>query len=68
MTKISASLSHSLPALAASSLSTLENFNSDLDNPDKLELIRSSSYLHYCLSQVCGLSRTSLIRYVKSFD
>ncbi|CAH8600786.1 unnamed protein product [Schistosoma mattheei] len=62
LTKISASLSHSLPALAASSLSTLENFNSDLDNPDKLELIRSSSYLHYCLSQVCGLSRTSLIR------
>ncbi|RTG87630.1 ubiquitin-protein ligase E3 C, partial [Schistosoma bovis] len=62
LTKISVSLSHSLPALAASSLSTLENFNSDLDNSDKLELIRSSSYLHYCLSQVCGLSRTSLIR------
>ncbi|CAH8622483.1 unnamed protein product [Schistosoma guineensis] len=62
LTKISASLSHSLPALAASSLSTLENFNSDLDNSDKLELIRSSSYLHYCLSQVCSLSRTSLIR------
>uniref|UniRef100_A0A5K4F0J4 HECT-type E3 ubiquitin transferase n=1 Tax=Schistosoma mansoni TaxID=6183 RepID=A0A5K4F0J4_SCHMA len=60
--KISVSLSHSLPALAASALSTVENFTSDLDNPDKLELIHSSSYLHYCLSQVCGLSRTSLIR------
>ncbi|CAH8658398.1 unnamed protein product [Schistosoma rodhaini] len=60
--KISVSLSHSLPALAASALSTVENFTRDLDNPDKLELIHSSSYLHYCLSQVCGLSRTSLIR------
>nr|CAH8869096.1 unnamed protein product [Trichobilharzia regenti] len=62
LTEICIALSQHLSPLAASALSTLRNFNSDLNSPSELELIRCSAQLHYCLSQVYGLPRTSLIR------
>ncbi|TNN18436.1 Ubiquitin-protein ligase E3C [Schistosoma japonicum] len=62
LTEICVGLRQSLPALVASALTTLEHFSSDLNDHNEVELIRSSAHLHYCLSQVYCLPRTSLIR------